>query len=240
MLLKIQHWPSIGALDVQAWDALAGDNPFLRHAFLSALERSGCIGRGTAWQPAYLTASDHLGVAGAMLLFIKFDSLGEFVFDWSWADAYERAGRSYYPKLVAAVPFTPATGPRMLLREGADAAVRAALLEAARESVVALDASSLHVLFPTEQETEALEAEGLLARKSCQFHWHNDGYQDFEEFLSRFSSAKRKKAKRERRRIAEAGITFDHLRGDEPSAADWDTIFECYSRTFAQHGRPPY
>ena len=116
----------------------------------------------------------------------------------------------------------------------------AALIQAAREAAVALDASSLHVLFPTEAEAPLLEAEGLLARKSCQFHWHNDGYTDFDDFLARFSSAKRKKAKRERRRIAEAGITFEHLRGDEPTAADWDTIFDCYSRTFAQHGRPPY
>jgi uncharacterized protein len=240
MRFKIQHWPSVGAMNAGAWNALAGDNPFLRHAFLAALERSGCVGPGTAWQPAYLTASDNLGLAGAMPLYIKYDSLGEFVFDWSWADAYERAGRSYYPKLVAAVPFTPATGPRLLLREGADPAVRTALLESAREVAVALDASSLHVLFPTEAEAPLLETAGLLARKSCQFHWHNDGYADFEDFLARFSSAKRKKAKRERRRIAEAGIAFEHLRGDEPTAADWDTIFDCYSRTFAQHGRPPY
>ncbi len=240
MRLRIEQWPSLGTVAASAWNELAGDNPFLSHAFLMALERSGCVGPGTAWQPAYLTASDGLGFVGALPLYIKYDSRGEFVFDWSWADAYERAGRSYYPKLVAAVPFTPATGARMLLRAGADPAVGRALIQAAREAVVALDASSLHVLFPTEAEAPLLEAEGLLARKSCQFHWHNDGYTDFDDFLSRFSSAKRKKAKRERRRIAEAGITFEHLRGDEPTVADWDTIFDCYSRTFAQHGRPPY
>ncbi|MEO8464451.1 MAG: GNAT family N-acetyltransferase [Gammaproteobacteria bacterium] len=240
MHLRIQQWPSLSALAASSWNALAGDNPFLSHAFLTALERSGCVGPGTAWQPMYLTASDELGLVGALPLYIKYDSRGEFVFDWSWADAYERAGRSYYPKLVAAVPFTPATGARILLRAGADPAVGRALIQAAREAAVALDASSLHVLFPTEAEAPLLEAEGLLARKSCQFHWQNHGYADFDDFLSRFSSAKRKKAKRERRRIAEAGITFEHLRGDEPTAADWDTIFECYSRTFAQHGHPPY
>jgi uncharacterized protein len=240
MRLTIQHSPSIGAIDARDWNALAGDNPFLSHAFLVALENSGCVGPGTAWQPAYLTATDALGLAGAIPLYIKYDSRGEFVFDWSWADAYERSGRPYYPKLVAAVPFTPATGPRLLLRNDADLALRRSLIEAAREVANAIDASSLHVLFPDEAEAPALEAEGLLARKACQFHWHNDGYADFDDFLSRFSSAKRKKANRERRRIAEAGITFEHLRGNEPTAADWDTIFECYERTFAQHGRPPY
>ncbi|HVY67186.1 MAG TPA: GNAT family N-acetyltransferase [Gammaproteobacteria bacterium] len=236
----MEQLSSLTAIGAPAWNALVGDDPFLAHEFLTALERSGCVGPGTTWVPAYLTACDEHGLAGALPLYIKYDSRGEFVFDWSWADAYERAGRSYYPKLVAAVPFTPATGARLLLRKDTQPAVARELLRAARETAVALGASSLHVLFPTEQETQLLDAEGFLARKSCQFHWHNADYADFDDFLGRFSSAKRKKAKRERRRIAEAGITFEHLRGDEPSAADWDTIFDCYSRTFELHGRPPY
>jgi predicted N-acyltransferase len=240
MRLRVQRLSSLTTVAAEAWNALAGDNPFLKHEFLLALERSGCVGPGTTWLPTYLVASDDLGPVGALPLYIKYDSRGEFVFDWSWADAYERAGRNYYPKLVAAVPFTPATGARLLVRPGAESSVAAALLRAARELTVELGASSLHVLFPTPDERALLESEGLLARKSCQFHWHNDGYKDFDDFLSRFSSAKRKKAKRERRRIAEAGVAFEHLRGHEPRASDWDAIFDCYSRTFEQRGRAPY
>jgi predicted N-acyltransferase len=172
---------------------------------------------------------------------MKYDSRGEFVFDWGWADAYERSGRRYYPKLVAAVPFTPATGSRLLVRPGADVArVRERLIAGALEVATELRVSSLHVLFPLEGERERLAAAGLLSRKACQFHWHNDGYTNFDDFLARFSSAKRKKAKRERRRVAEAEIVFEHLRGDEPTEAEWDAIFEFYSRTFERRGRPPY
>lgn len=240
MSLTLDTLASLGAVEAASWNRLAGDHPFLKHEFLLALEQSGCVGSDTAWQPAYLVARDEHGLAGAMPLYLKSDSHGEFVFDWGWADAYERTGRSYYPKVVAAVPFTPATGSRLLLRADAAADVGLRLLTAAREFARDVDASSLHVLFPTEPERELLEGAGFLARKSCQFHWANDGYADFSEFLERFSSEKRKKAKRERRRIAEAGIQFEHLRGDQPTAADWDAIMEFYSRTFLRRGRPPY
>jgi predicted N-acyltransferase len=179
-------------------------------------------------------------LAGALPLFIKYDSHGEFVFDWSWADAYERAGRNYYPKLVCAVPFTPATGRRLLLRDADDGNVAARLVDAARATADEVGASSLHVLFPTEAERQLLAGSGFLTRKACQFHWANDGYADFEGFLARFSADKRKKAKRERRRVAEAGIVFEHLRGDEPTPSDWDAIFEFYARTFWRRGREPY
>jgi len=240
MQLQIERHPTLSAIDATTWNALAGDNPFLRHEFLSALEQSGCVGRGTTWQPCYLVARDGRGLAGALPLFIKYDSHGEFVFDWSWADAYERAGRSYYPKLVSAVPFTPATGRRLLLRDAEPSDVAVRLVEAARATAEELGASSLHVLFPTEPERELLAGRGFLTRKGCQFHWANDGYGSFDEFLGRFSADKRKKAKRERRRVAEAGIVFEHLRGNEPTAADWDAIFEFYSRTFWRRGRDPY
>jgi predicted N-acyltransferase len=163
------------------------------------------------------------------------------VFDWSWADAYDRAGLNYYPKLVSSIPFTPATGPRLLLEPGLPANKLAeTLIRAARRSASDAGASSVHVLFPNDSERQWLAGEGFLCRKSCQFHWHNAGYASFDDFLSRFSSAKRKKARRERRRIEEAGIVFEQLRGDEPSAGDWDAIFEFYSRTFLRRGRPPY
>jgi predicted N-acyltransferase len=241
MSLDLERTATLQSLEAARWNALAGDSPFLRHEFLVALERSGCIGRRTAWQPVYLLAKSSDELVGALPLYLKYDSRGEFVFDWGWADAYERSGRRYYPKLVSSIPFTPATGARLLVRPDADAAaVRDCLLRGARAAAAELNASSLHVLFPTELERELLDRHGFLSRKSCQFHWHNDGYADFDDFLSRFSSAKRKKAKRERRRVADAEITFAHLRGDELSEPEWNAVFEFYSNTFERRGRPPY
>lgn len=240
MRLQLQRLSSLSAVEGADWNALAGDSPFLKHEFLAALEASGCVGDGTTWQPCHLIARDDRGLAGALPLFIKYDSHGEFVFDWGWADAFERAGRNYYPKLVAAIPFTPATGQRLLLRDAGETGVAAALLEAARNTALELGASSLHVLFPTEPERQALERAGFLARKGCQFHWANGGYRNFDEFLASFSAEKRKKAKRERRRVAEADIVFEHLRGDELAPDDWDAVIEFYSRTFWRRGRDPY
>ena len=240
--MPVQQHDAMRQIDAAAWNALAADSPFLRHEFLSALERSGSVGRNTAWQPAHLTASDRSGrLVGALPLYVKYDSRGEFVFDWSWAAAYDQVGVPYYPKLVSAVPFTPATGRRLLVARSADFdSVAADLLNAARTLGAEIDASSLHVLFPTEDQRAFLGDEGLLARKSCQFHWQNDGYESFEEFLGRFTSAKRKKVRRERRRVAEANVTFEHLTGDAPSSDDWDAIYEFYARTFLRRGRAPY
>jgi predicted N-acyltransferase len=241
MDLELARVTSLERIEPGAWNALSPGDPFMRHEFLVALEHSGSIGRRTAWRPHYLTARDNGRLVGALPLYLKYDSRGEFVFDWSWADAYERAGGRYYPKLVASVPFTPATGRRLLVRPDADrAAVAAHLMQGALALQEELDASSLHVLFPTEDEREGLEAAGFLVRKSCQFQWHNRSYVDFDDFLGRFSSEKRKKAKRERRRIAEAGIRFERLRGDELGAREWDAVFEFYSRTFSRRGRLPY
>ncbi len=242
--MNVQSHRDTGILDVDPvmWNAMAGDSPFLRHEFLAALEATGCVGAETSWLPAHLTATDAAGdLLGALPLYVKHDSRGEFVFDWGWANAYAQAGLSYYPKLVSAVPFTPATGQRVLVAAHADfSAVATTLLNAARELGAELGASSLHILFPTETQRSFLSAEGLLTRKSCQFHWHNDGYKNFDDFLARFSSAKRKKARRERRRIAEARILFQHLSGEELSIDDWDAVFNFYSHTFLRRGRAPY
>ncbi len=242
MTLRVQQHDSILEIDATAWNVLAADSPFLRHEFLSALENAGCVGPETAWQPAYLIASDDAGrLVGALPLYIKYDSRGEFVFDWSWAAAYEQAGLSYYPKLVSAVPFTPATGRRVLVDgDSKFQPIAAELLIAARTLGAEIHASSMHVLFPTDSERHFLRNDGLMSRKSCQFHWHNDEYASFEDFLERFTSMKRKKVRRERRRIAEANITFEHLRGDEPGAEDWDAVYEYYSHTFLRRGRAPY
>ena len=241
---RLQQLSSINAVDSVAWNALAAGEPFLRHEFMAAMEASGSIGAGTAWQPCHLALSDNADrLVGALPLYLKHDSRGEFVFDWSWADAYERAGFNYYPKLVCSVPFTPATGRRLLIADVAsrDAdAIGQQLLQAALDFARDSGSSSLHILFPENRERASLARAGLLERKGCQFHWTNDGYQSFDDFLSRFSSAKRKKARRERRRIREAGIEFEHLDGREPSASDWDSIYQFYSHTFHRRGRDPY
>jgi len=240
--LVLKQISSLREVGADEWNRIAGDSPFLRHEFLVALEHSGCVGPATAWQPSYLALRDGGDkLIAALPLYLKYDSRGEFVFDWSWADAYDRAGLDYYPKLVCAIPFTPATGARFLLDPSlrAEPLVRR-LLSGARRVAGEAGASSIHVLFPSEAEKDWLDSDGFLSRKSCQFHWHNEGYRDFDDFLGRFSSAKRKKARRERRRIAEANISFEQLRGDEPSADDWDAIFDFYSRTFMRRGRPPY
>jgi len=240
--LKLREIDSIGDLDPVAWNRLAGDSPFLRHEFLSALEQTGCVGTGTSWQPNHLLCvDDEENLLGALPLFIKHDSRGEFVFDWGWAHAYEQAGLAYYPKLVCAVPFTPVTGQRLLVAAGeAFEETANALVSAAQALGEHIGASSLHVLFPTDREQQLMSATGLHRRKGYQFHWLNRDYTGFEAFLEGFTSAKRKKVRRERRRIAEAGIRFEHLRGDELSEADWDAVFEFYSRTFLRRGRPPY
>jgi predicted N-acyltransferase len=239
----LQQVSSIREVDARAWNALAGGDPFLRHEFLVALENSGCIGPGTAWQPCHLVLSQGPTAPplGALPLYWKYDSRGEFVFDWTWADAYQRAGLRYYPKLVSSVPFTPATGNRLLIGDPLQAdAIAERLIGGALGIAADAAASSLHVLFPSAPDRPHWTKHGFLERKGCQFHWHNDGYATFEDFLARFSSEKRKKARRERRRIVEADIRFEHLRGDEPSREDWDAIYQFYSRTFLRRGREPY
>ena len=218
------------------WNALAGDNPFLQHAFLQALHDTGCADRRSGWEPCFVTLWDR-ELAAALPLYRKSHSYGEYVFDWAWADAYERHGLAYYPKLLCAVPFTPATGPRML---APTAALRRRLLERALELAAAERCSSLHVLFPPEEQASELEGAGLMLRTGVQFHWNNPGYVDFEQFLSEMTHDKRKKIKQERRRIREAGVEFAWLDGHEASEANWDFFFACYKRTYRQHHSTPY
>jgi len=224
------------------WDALdASGNPFLRHAFLEALEVSGCVGGDSGWLPRHLVLRDDAGLLlGAVPQYLKLHSWGEFIFDWSWAQSYARAGLDYYPKLLSAVPFTPVTGPRLLIAGSADPQIRAALagllLESARQS----GASGAHVNFTTTEDQAALERAGFLRRHDCRFQWHNRGYRDFDDFLERFRSDKRKKARRERRRVQEAGVEFRTLQGVEIDGALWRTIFGFSERTFLRHGNAHY
>ncbi|MCC6198345.1 MAG: N-acetyltransferase, partial [Burkholderiales bacterium] len=197
----------------------------------------GCATPRTGWTPRFLTAWDDRRLVGALPLYAKTHSYGEYVFDWGWAEAYRRHGRRYYPKLVAAVPFTPVSGPRLM---AAHAPVRKALLAHALELVRRGAYSSLHVLFPPASEAREGEALGMIPREGVQFHWTNPGYRDFTDFLSTFSHDKRKKVKQERRRLAEGGVSFVRLRGGEISAADWAFFCQCYESTYRAHHSTPY
>ena len=234
---------SIAQIDAQKWNSLAGSTqPFLRHEFLLALEESGCTAPRTGWTPRHLIIEAANGTpVAAMPLFRKAHSRGEFVFDFSWASAYAQHGLRYYPKLLTAVPFTPVCGPRLLLRPDIDArAMTESLVRAVTDYARSEQLSSWHVLFPTEQIAASLDTAGLVLRRDCQFHWHNQGYESFEAFLATFTAEKRKKVKRERRRVAEAGIEFDTLSGAQLDNALWSTLYGFYADTFHRHGHEPY
>jgi hypothetical protein len=234
-----------GLSDIEAaeWDGCAGpENPFLSHAFLHVLEESGSVSAKTGWLPRHLVVEDMGGrTIGAMPLYLKGHSYGEYVFDWGWADAFERAGGSYYPKLLSAVPFTPATGPRMLVHPDAD---RDRVEEILIGGIVALldklGVSSAHVNFPTRREWDRLGELGMLRRKGIQYHWRNDGYATFDDFLEALSSRKRKAIRKERREVAETGLTIRRLVGAEIEDRHWDAFFHFYMDTADRKWGSPY
>ncbi len=226
---------SLAGVDPQEWNALAGPQPFVRHEFLSALTETGCAGPRAGWLPQFLLLRRAGALVGAMPLYAKSHSYGEYVFDWAWADAHERHGVAYYPKLLCAVPFTPVRGARLLAAADPE---REVLLEAALG--LAKRTSSLHVLFPTETEAALLRRHGMLLRRTVQFHWKNDGYADFEGFLARLSHARRKNIRQERRRVREAGIACRWVEGEALGKADWEFFNRCYRRTYAEHRSSPY
>jgi uncharacterized protein len=233
---------SIDRLDRREWNALAADgSPFARHEFLAALEHTHCVGPGTGWEPRYLALRDAHGLAGAAAAFVKTHSFGEFVFDFAWAQGYERLGRRYYPKLTLATPFTPATGPRLLVRPGLDRAAVATRLLAELERYAAARAlSGVHALFLDEPARSACAQRGWLLRRDCQFHWTNRGYRTFADYLETFTAEKRKKARRERRRVAEAGVRFETRFGGELDECLLGHIYELHRDTFLRHGHEPY
>ena len=233
---------SLAEVSVATWNHLNTETyPFLRHEFLHALERNGCLGENTGWYPQHIVLyADDNRLLGAMPLYIKDNSFGEFVFDWSWADAYNRHGLEYYPKLVCAIPFTPATGPRLLCAADADREqVTSQLLQSALQLAQQQQCSSLHYLFTHESEQRLLKQQGLLTRVGCQFHWHNKGYQDFEQFLATLNAKRRKNIRRERRLVKEADIELSVLTGDCATEADWVALHQFYSNTFFERGRLP-
>jgi predicted N-acyltransferase len=231
----------IDALERRQWNALAGTHiPFLRHEFLSALEHTGCVGAHTGWEPRYFTLQDAQGLVGAVPAFVKMHSYGEFVFDFAWAQAYARVGGQYYPKLTIAVPFTPATSPRLLLRPGADPGCARRLLEDIQAYAAEESLSSVHALFLDAPARSACAAAGWLLRRDCQFHWTNRGYASFDDYLASFTAEKRKKARRERRRVAESGIRFETRFGGDLDRRLLDRVYALHQDTFRRHGHEPY
>lgn len=239
--VDIRIHESLDEIDPEAWDLLGGrDDPFLSHAFLAALERHGCLGETYGWYPRHLALYQGGRLVGATPLYIKTNSYGEFVFDWSWAAAYRRYGLRYYPKLVAAPPYTPVTGRRLLVHPHVDPApVKARLIDEGIALARELGCSGVHWLFTDGQDTQALAARGLMLRQGCQYHWHNNGYRHFPHFLEAFSSRKRKKVNRERRRVAEQGVTLRILHGHEVSDALWSVFHAFYLDTFEKKAGIP-
>lgn len=263
--LRIRIAQSLSEVPPAAWDACAADgfplkltcednlspslstrgqvnNPFVSHAFLASLERSHSVGGRTGWQPRHLLAETVDGdLVGAAPCYLKSHSRGEYVFDHGWADAYERAGGDYYPKLQIAVPFTPATGPRLLARPGPlREAVQGALADALVEITQKSGLSSAHVTFLTEAERTALGKRGFLQRADQQFHWENDGYTSFDDFLARLASRKRKTIRRERKDALSPGIDVHWLTGSDLTESVWDAFFAFYMETGSRKWGSPY
>jgi predicted N-acyltransferase len=240
---------SMHDVSAEDWDSLLGQQteptPFMSHAYLCAMEDSGSASAKSGWKLRLLTlrhsalgkGAESGRLAGAAALYIKPHSYGEYVFDWAWADAYQRHGLNYYPKAVAAVPFTPVPGSRLLADSPAS---QSALLSAMVELAQQEDWSSLHVLFLSNEEVKTTEAAGWLSRHTVQFHWHNAAYSDFEHFLRAMNQEKRKKIKQERRKVAEAGVVFKAFEGTQVQSADWDFFYQCYAQTYFEHGNAPY
>lgn len=242
-IVSVNIVEKLSQLSAVDWDACAGsDNPFVSYAFLSALEESGSATSETGWQPHHLAIGVEDGrLLGVVPMYLKSHSQGEYVFDWGWADAYERAGGRYYPKLQAAAPFSPVTGPRILARPGDDSdAIRATLIAGMIDTVKQYNLSSVNVTFAHEADARRLEAAGFLIRHGHQFHWQNQGYDTFDDFLANLSSRKRKNIRKERKAIADAGVRFDTLVGDDIKPHHWDEFHEFYVSTYDRKWGYPY
>lgn len=227
------------------WNSLLGKDatPFLRHEFLSALEDCACVGGNTGWQVAHLAiySSGDQNPIGLMPLYLKNHSYGEYVFDWSWAEAYQQHGLSYYPKALCAVPFTPVRGARLLVGEGEHAdAVRIQLIEQLKQLLIQNEISSAHILFAEKETQELLLKQGFMARDAVQFHWKNHTYQSMDDFLSQLNMKRRKNIRRERAQVQSAGISFRHVDGPSTTQEDWTFFYRCYANTYYEHRSSPY
>jgi len=239
--MKARFHAALDDIDAKAWNALLpDDNPFVDHAFLSGLERHGCAQAAHGWQPYHLGIYDGDRLVAAAPLYLKGNSHGEFVFDWSWAGAYERHGLAYYPKLLCAVPYSPVTGPRLLVGAGADAkSLRALLIATMRDESRRLGLSSAHLNFASEDDAAAFDRSDWLPRFDWQFHWQNRGWRDFDEFLGALNHKKRKNIRSERARAARAGAACEIRYGDELDDSEWRALHGFYLSTFDDKGNFP-
>jgi hypothetical protein len=225
------------------WNALLNHDagPFLKYEFLNTLEETNCVGANTGWQIAHLALYRQDQMIGAMPLYLKRHSYGEFVFDWSWAQAYEQQGMQYYPKALCAIPFSPVQGARLLCSAKEDLPqVQAQLIAGLKALVLNNNLSSAHILFPQGSEASALANQGFMLRDCVQFHWHNQNFESFEQFLSMLTMKRRKNIRREREQVAKEGISFKHIPGQEANDEDWEFFYRCYENTYLEHHSSPY
>ncbi|MGZ8240604.1 MAG: GNAT family N-acetyltransferase [Methylobacter sp.] len=240
--MKVKQINSLAQVDSVVWNQLAGNAyPFLRHEFLMALEQSGSVAEKTGWLSSHLLVMKENELVAFMPLYLKSHSRGEYVFDYQWAHAYQQFGLSYYPKWLAAIPFTPCQGPRICIKEHVDQLeVTRLLLAFIKESAAQKDISSWHCLFPVPQQVELFRALGMGIREGVQFHWFNKGYGDFDDFLQTFNASKRKMLKRERRKVSEQGVEIIRLAGQDVSELQWRVFFQFYTLTYLKRGSRPY
>ena len=233
--INIKICDQIENIAPETWNTLVTDNnPFLRHEFLSALERYNCVGEHFGWLPSHIAIYDGTTLVGAMPFYEKHNAYGEFVFDHTWSDAYQRAGLRYYPKYVSAIPYTPATGQRLLCKPEYRELIQPLLLQTAMELTRSSGAGSFHILFPPEAEHSWLESNGLITRHDCQFLWHNQNYRDFDHFLETLNNRKRKNIRQERRRVQQSNIKIRRLNGHTATDEDWQHFSRFYNRTFEE------
>ncbi len=240
--MEIKQITAIDQVDSQAWNALAGDGyPFIRHEFLLALEESGCVSRQTGWQPLHLLVWENAELVAGMPLYLKGHSRGEYVFDHQWVYSYGQNGVDYYPKWLTAIPFTPCQGVRVAVKDPTDQhQITGLLVDFIKNKSEQAGISSWHCLFPVSEQLDKLRNFDLLVREGVQFQWFNRNYQTFDDFLSTFNHSKRKMLKRERRKVAEQGITMIRLSGKEASGQQWQVFYDFYQMTYLKHGMPPY
>ena len=242
-LFQLEILDRLSNIPCSEWNALLPEDagPFLRHEFLSALEETACVGGNTGWQVAHLLLRNHEDLIGAMPLYLKQHSYGEFVFDWLWAQAYEQQGMQYFPKALCAIPFTPVQGSRVLSNQKMDISlVKEHLFNGLKTLVIQNNLSSAHVLFPQASEAESLQDQGFMLRDSVQFHWHNQGFESFEQFLAALTMKRRKNIRREREQVSRESIRFRHVSGRSSTDADWEFFYRCYENTYLEHQSSPY
>ena len=234
-MLTVKIHQQIAEINASTWNALVLDNnPLVRHEFLHAMEKHGCVGEKFGWIPCHIGVYEDEKLLAAMPLYIKSNSYGEFVFDHSWADAYTRSGMQYYPKLVSAIPYTPAQGQRMLCLPGSEASCYPVILKTVMTMLDQQQLSSFHCLFPLAEEQDFFEEQGLLVRHDCQYHWFNQGYAGFSDFTEQLTSRKRKNIRREREAVSKAAVTLRRLNGHTATDKDWDDFALFYNRTFEE------